>query len=102
MVILDSNHSRPHVLRELEIYSALIGLGGIMVACDGIMSQLTGAPRSMPDWDWNNPVGAVSDFLASNKNFVLFEPEFPFNEGSVQSRVTYWPHAFLRRIGAKE
>ncbi len=30
-------------------------------------------------------------------DFVLEEPAFPFNEGSIRERVTYWPDAFLRR-----
>ena len=36
-------------------------------------------------------------FLARNPDFVLEEPGFPFNEGAVRSRVTYWPKSFLRR-----
>jgi hypothetical protein len=67
------------------------------VACDGIMAQLAGAPRTAPDWTWNNPVAAVDAFLAHNPDFVLEEPGFPFNEGAVRSRVTYWPKCFLKR-----
>jgi hypothetical protein len=28
---------------------------------------------------------------------VLEEPGFPFNEGAVRYRVTYWPKSFLKR-----
>jgi cephalosporin hydroxylase len=99
LVILDANHSRAHVESELELYSPLVALGGYIVACDGIMAQLTGAPRSAPDWDWNNPIRAVDAFLTRHAEFVLEEPAFPFNEGKVRQRVTYWPKAFLRRVG---
>ena len=98
LVILDSNHSRAHVEAELELYAPLVSIGGYIVACDGIMASLVGAPRSSPDWAWNNPIGAVDAFLARHSEFVLEEPAFPFNEGKVRQRVTYWPKAFLRRV----
>ena len=98
LVILDANHTRAHVEAELELYSPLVPQGGYIVACDGIMAQLAGAPRSAPDWGWNNPIGAVDAFLSRHAEFVLEEPTFPFNEGKVRQRVTYWPKAFLRRV----
>jgi len=97
LVVLDSNHSRTHVEAELDLYAQLVTRGSYIVACDGIMAQLAGAPRSAPDWAWNNPVAAVDAFLARNAEFVLEEPGFLFNEGSVRSRVTYWPNSFLKR-----
>ena len=97
LVILDSNHSRDHVLSELKMYSGLIKPGGYIVACDGIMQDVVGAPRSEADWDWNNPVTAVNDFLSCNQSFEIVEPIWPFNEGSISSRVSYWPQAYLRR-----
>jgi hypothetical protein len=61
------------------------------------MADLAGAPRTAPDWTWNNPVTAVDSYLVRNKDFVLEEPGFPFNEGAVRYRVTYWPKSFLKR-----
>ncbi len=97
LVVLDSNHSRAHVETELDLYAPLVSSGSYIVACDGIMAQLAGAPRSEPDWAWNNPIAAVDSFLARNSDFVLEEPGFPFNEGRVRNRVTYWPRSFLKR-----
>jgi cephalosporin hydroxylase len=97
LVVLDSNHSRAHVEAELDLYAPLVSHGSYIVACDGIMAQLAGAPRTAPDWTWNNPVAAVDAFLARNADFVMEEPGFAFNEGSVRHRVTYWPKCFLRR-----
>ena len=82
LVVLDSNHSRAHVEAELDLYAPLVSPGSYIVACDGIMAQLAGAPRTAPDWAWNNPIAAVDAFLARNPDFVLEEPGFPFNEGA--------------------
>lgn len=99
IVILDSNHTKQHVLNELRAYSPLVSVDSYVVACDGIMENLVGAPRSSPDWSWNNPKAAVEEFVKENENFIIEEPEFPFNEGSISERVpTYWPSAFVRRI----
>jgi cephalosporin hydroxylase len=98
LVVLDSNHSRAHVEAELNVYAPLVSVGSYIVACDGIMAQLAGAPRTAPDWTWNNPVTAVDSFLSHNQNFAVEEPGFPFNEGVVRNRVTYWPKSFVRRL----
>jgi cephalosporin hydroxylase len=100
MVVLDSNHSREHVLGELRAYASLVHVGGYMVATDGIMQDLVGAPRSNDHWDSNNPQQAARDFVASDDRFVIEEPEWLFNEGLVRERVTYWPSCFAKRIAA--
>ena len=97
MVILDSDHSRSHVLAELRAYARFVRVGGYMVATDGIMQNVVGAPRSAVDWGVNNPQQAAREFIAENDTFVLEEPEWLFNEGVVRERVTYWPSCYLRR-----
>lgn len=97
-VMLDSNHTKQHVLAELHAYSKLVSVGSYIVAADGIMEKLVGAPRSQEDWGWNNPKAAALEFARTNKNFVLEEPEFLFNEGNIKERVTHWPSAYLRRV----
>ena len=97
LVMLDARHTKDHVLAELRAYSPLVTPGSYIVAADGIMGDLAGAPRSAPDWEWNNPREAAAEFARENGRFVLEEPPFPFNEGLVRERVTYWPGAFLRR-----
>jgi len=97
LVLLDSNHSKAHVLEELRMYAKLVTQGSFIVACDGIMQNLNGAPRTQDDWSWNNPQEAVREFLKENEDFELVEPEFLFNESLITDRVTYWPNAFLRR-----
>ena len=98
LVVLDSNHTKGHVLDELRAYADMVPVGSYIVATDGIMEQVAGGPRTAEDWTWNNPRQAVHDFVAEDKRFIIEEPTFPFNEGVVNSRVTYWPDAFVKRI----
>ena len=97
LVLLDSNHTRAHVLAELEAYAPLVTPGSYIVATDGIMSWLGNAPRTAEDWSWNNPREAAREFAEKHPEFVCEEPPQPFNEGMVRERVTYWPDAFLKR-----
>jgi cephalosporin hydroxylase len=80
MVVLDSDHTRDHVRAELRCYGSLVSVGSYIVAADGIMEWIVEAPRSKTDWAWNNPCRAVLDFLEENRDFVLEDPGFPFNE----------------------
>jgi len=98
IVFLDSCHEKQHVLAELRAYSPLVSVGSYIVAMDGIMEQLAGAPRSAPDWSWNNPRQAALEFVTENQDFVIEEPRFAFNEGNITERVTYWPSAFIKRV----
>ena len=98
IVMLDSCHEKQHVREELRAYSTLVTPGSYIVAMDGIMEELTGAPRSSPDWSWNNPRQAALEFVAENPDFKIEEPPFAFNEGAVTERVTYWPSAFIKRL----
>lgn len=98
LVVLDSNHSLEHVQREIEIYSEFVSQGSYIVVCDGIMAALAGAPRSSPDWKWNNPLTAIDNFLQVSTKFTQIEPPRRFNEGLIKDRVTYWPNAFLKRV----
>jgi cephalosporin hydroxylase len=98
LVLLDSRHTKDHVLAELAAYAPLVTPQSYIVTMDGIMRDLTGAPRSAADWASNNPAEAAREFAETNKNFAIVEPPAPFNEGNVTTRVTYCPDAFLKRI----
>jgi len=98
LVLLDSCHTKAHVLAELEAYSPLVSIGSYIVAMDGIQKDLVGAPRSKPDWKWNNPANATIEFVNNNNNFMIEEPNFIFNEGTITERVTYWPNCYIKRI----
>lgn len=99
LVILDSNHSKEHVLAELEAYAEFVSTNSYLVATDGIMKDLAGAPRAGSDWQENNPYAAAREFVKQHPEFVAQQPRWPFNESSglVDNVVTYWPGAWLRR-----
>lgn len=98
MIMLDSNHTKEHVLAELNAYAPLVSKGSYMVAMDGIMEQMAGAPRTNADWVWNNPKAAALEFVSTHPDFAIEEPPFIFNEGLVSERVTYWPGGFIKRL----
>jgi len=74
LVILDSCHTKKHVLDELESYHDLITPGSYIVAPDGVMKALHDVPRGKPEWAWDNPVEAVNDFVKIHPEFVLEQP----------------------------
>jgi cephalosporin hydroxylase len=99
MVMLDSNHSKDHVARELRAYAPLVTAGSWIVVMDGyIMELAAGGPRTKPEWSWNNPNQAAAEYAQENSDFVLDEPAFQFNESPLSRGVTYFRGGFLRRV----
>lgn len=98
LAILDGKHTKAHVRAELESYAPLVSPGSYIVACDGIMAELAGAPRTQNDWTVNNPRAAAADFVAEHPEFVLERPLPPFNEGTAPDVVTYWPGGYVKRL----
>jgi len=97
LVILDSDHSKLHVAKELEAYHDLIQSGSYIVASDGNMKDLHDVPRGSPEWKWNNPQEAALEFANRHPEFVNEQPNWPFNESKLSKNITYWPSAWLRR-----
>jgi cephalosporin hydroxylase len=98
LVLLDSNHSKQHVLAELEAYKGLVTDGSYIVATDGIMKDLTDVPRGESEWAWDNPYAAAMEFLERNNDFVMEQPAWTFNESNLNQNVTHWPGAWLRKL----
>jgi len=74
LVVLDSNHTHAHVLRELELYSPLVKKGGWLVVFDTVVENMPG--DFYPDRPWglgDNPMTAVDAFLKDNDRFVIDE-----------------------------
>jgi cephalosporin hydroxylase len=97
LVLLDSNHTKAHVLAELEAYAPLVTPGSYIVATDGLMEFLDDVPRGQASWQVDNPKAAAEEFAARHAEFVAGHPPFAFNEGSIVEPVTHWPGAYLRR-----
>jgi cephalosporin hydroxylase len=98
MVVLDSKHTKAHVLAELEAYHRLVTPGSYIVATDGSMQDLHDVPRGQAEWRWDHPSAAAVEFAGSHQDFVLEQPPWPFNESQLDANVTHWPHAWLRRV----
>lgn len=72
LVVLDSNHTHDHVLKELELYSPLVTKNSYLVVFDTVVEDM---PEDFfPDRPWgkgNNPKTAVWEFLETNKRFEI-------------------------------
>jgi cephalosporin hydroxylase len=97
LVILDSNHTKDHVLAELEAYHDLVAPGSYIVATDGIMRDLDDVPQGSSLWRWDNPAAAAAAFLERHPEFELEQPGWRFNESPLQCNVTHWPEAWLKK-----
>ncbi|MCY3852562.1 MAG: CmcI family methyltransferase [Gammaproteobacteria bacterium] len=97
LVILDSDHSYSHVMAELDSYSSFVTLGSYIVATDGVMRDVVGAPRAGGDWETNNPANAAEDWVSQHPEFEIVQPSWPFNESTLQKNVTHFPNSYLQR-----
>jgi cephalosporin hydroxylase len=97
LVLLDSNHTRAHVLAELQAYHGFVTPGSYIVATDGIMRLVHDVPRGTPEWFTDNPMQAAQEFAENHPEFDIVQPEWPFNESDLRANVTHWPGAWLRR-----
>ena len=66
LVILDSDHNMPHVLKEMEIYREFVTKGSYMIVED---SNVNGHPI-MPNWG-PGPFEAIQRFLEENNSFEI-------------------------------
>jgi cephalosporin hydroxylase len=91
-VVLDSNHTHDHVLRELELYSPLVSPGCYLVVFDTVVEDLPlGSSSNRPWAPGNNPKTAVHEFLKNNQSFEI--------DRAIQDKLllTVAPDGFLRR-----
>lgn len=97
-VILDSNHGKEHVLKELELYGPLVSSGSYLVVADGFKQDLTDTPRGKPHWSEDHPLAAVEIYLENHPEFVLEYPEKGYNKSSVREPVTHLMGGWLKKL----
>lgn len=74
MVILDSNHTHEHVLRELDLFADFVTPGQYLVVADTVVEYIPEQKHRPRPWHvGNNPETALREFLTRNKNFVRDE-----------------------------
>ena len=93
MVILDSNHTHEHVMKELELYSPFVSLNSYLVVFDTWVEEVPENYYPNKPWDkGDNPKTAVWEFMSKNKNFII--------DKSIEHKlvITLAPDGFLKRI----
>lgn len=74
LVVLDSNHTHAHVLREIELYSPLVTSGSYLVVFDTVIEDMpVGFFHNRPWGKGDNPKTAVQTFLQTTDRFVVDE-----------------------------
>ena len=86
MVILDSDHHKDHVLRELEIYGRLVTTGSYLIVEDTNVNGHPVFPEHGP-----GPMEAVEAFLSQNGSFVVDKEREKFY-------LTFNPKGYLKKI----
>jgi len=86
MVVLDSDHSRDHVLKEMHLWNSLVSIDNYMIVED---SNINGFPVR-PDFG-PGPMEAIDEFLATNNNFYIDSTQEKF-------LMTQNPRGYLKKI----
>ena len=72
MIFLDSYHTHDHVLKELRLYSPLIGNGFYLICGDTIIEDIPEQKHRSRLWGpGNNPKTALDQFLKENDMFEV-------------------------------
>ena len=90
-VMVDSNHSREHVLNEMQLYSKYIPVGSYLIVQDGAQKWVADMPRGKPEWIDDNPLNAIDDFLKTNSDFVV-------DENYTRLGITQSPSGYLKKV----
>ncbi len=90
MVILDSDHNRPHVRRELELYTPLVTPGSYLLCQDGVIDDLSMFSRNGEE----GPRKAIDDFFATSPHAAHFDIDHARCERFL---ITHHPKGWLKR-----
>ena len=86
MVILDSDHRKPHVLAELKAYAPMVNVGSYLIVQDTNVNGHPAAPQFGP-----GPMEALDEFLASNDQFEI-------DRDRESLLLTVHPRGYLKRV----
>lgn len=88
MVILDSDHTKDHVLKELELYHGFVSTGSYLVVED---SNINGHPVYSGFGQGPGPWEAMEAFLP-------LHPEFEPDKTKEKFMMSFNPNGFLKRV----
>ena len=86
LVLLDSDHDKEHVLRELRLFAPYVSVGSYLIVED---TNINGHPI-FPDFG-PGAYEAIEEFLGENTGFTVDLSREKF-------KLTFNPHGFLRRV----
>lgn len=91
IVCLDSNHTKAHVLKELQLYHAFVNPGSYIVVFDTIASKLAELGACDKVYLNNSPKEAVEEFLKGHNNFEI-------DKSYNKLYTSFGQNGYLRRI----
>lgn len=86
LVILDSDHSKNHVLNELRIYSGFVSKNSYIIVEDSNVNGHPVNPNHGP-----GPMEALKEFIKENRSFVIDKTKEKF-------LLTFNPNGYLKKI----
>ncbi|AUB66780.1 cephalosporin hydroxylase [Bacillus cereus] len=86
LIILDSDHSKQHVLQELQLYHSFVTKGSYLIVED---TNINGHPV-LPDFG-PGPMEAVEEFLKNNNDYIIDETKHKF-------LISFNPNGYLKKI----
>jgi len=86
MVILDSDHHKQHVLKEMGVYSKFVSVGNYLIVED---TNINGHPVLPASGD--GPMEAVREFLQK-------EISFKIDPNKEKFLLTFFPKGFLKKV----
>lgn len=86
LVILDSDHSKNNVIKEMRTYHGLVTPGSYMIVEDGHINNHPVAKEFGP-----GPLEAIDEFMKENKNFEIDKKREKFF-------LTFNPNGYLKKI----
>jgi cephalosporin hydroxylase len=87
LVILDSDHSKRHVLQEMKMYAPLVAKGSYLIVQDTFYDY----PPAFHPQEGPGPWGAVQEFLGSNRDFQI-------DASRGRLLLTFNPSGYLKRV----
>ena len=93
LVVLDSDHTHEHVLRELKLYAPLVKKGQYLICGDTIIEYQPPADERPRPWGkGNNPATALREYMKANDGFEIDR------ELENKLLMSNMPGGYLRRV----
>ncbi|MFJ7558567.1 CmcI family methyltransferase [Bacillus thuringiensis] len=86
LIILDSDHTKEHVLQELRLYNSFVTHGSYLIVEDTNINGHPVCPEFGP-----GPMEAVEEFLKNNNDYIIDETKHKF-------LISFNPKGYLKKI----